>query len=34
VQPTPLAVGQVIAVQGMSLINNENNATGTAVRVK
>jgi len=34
VQPTPLAVGQVIAVQGMSLINNENNATGMAVRVK
>ena len=34
VQPAPLAVGQVVAVQGMSLINNENNATGMAVRVK
>jgi hypothetical protein len=34
VQPAPLAVGQVIALQGMSLINNENNATGMAVRVK
>ena len=34
VQPAPLAVGQVIALQGMSLINNENNATGTAIRVK
>jgi hypothetical protein len=34
VQPAPLAVGQVVALQGMSLINNENSATGTAVRVK
>ena len=34
VQPTPLAVGQVVGLQGMSLINNENSATGTAVRVK
>jgi|HubBroStandDraft_6_1064221.scaffolds.fasta_scaffold226293_1 hypothetical protein len=34
VQPAPLAVGQVISLQGMSLINNENNATGMAVRVK
>jgi len=34
VQPAPLAVGQVITLQGMSLINNENNATGMAVRVK
>ena len=34
VQPAPLAVGQVIALQGMSLINSENNATGMAVRVK
>ena len=34
VQPTPLAVGQVVALQGISLINNENSASGTAVRVK
>lgn len=34
VQPAPLAVGQVIAVQGMSSINNENSSSGTAVRVK
>ncbi len=34
VQPAPLAVGQVVALQGMPLINNENTATGTAVRVK
>jgi hypothetical protein len=34
VQPAPLAVGQVVALQGVSLINNENSATGTAVRVK
>lgn len=34
VQPAPLAVGQVVALQGMSEINNENSATGTAVRVK
>jgi hypothetical protein len=34
VQPAPLAVGQVVAMQGVSLINNENSATGTAVRVK
>jgi hypothetical protein len=34
VQPTPLAVGQVVALQGMSFINNENSSTGTAVRVK
>jgi hypothetical protein len=34
VQPTPLAVGQVVALQGVSFINNENSATGTAVRVK
>lgn len=33
VQPAPLAVGQVIGIQGLSAINNENNATGTAVRV-
>ena len=33
-QPAPLAVGQVVALQGISLINNENSATGTAVRVK
>jgi hypothetical protein len=34
VQPAPLAVGQVVALQGISLINNENTSTGTAVRVK
>jgi hypothetical protein len=34
VQPAPLAVGQVVALQGMSFINNENSSTGTAVRVK
>jgi hypothetical protein len=34
VQPAPLAVGQVVALQGMSSINNENSSTGTAVRVK
>jgi hypothetical protein len=34
VQPAPLAVGQVIALQGMSLINNPNDATGMAIRVK
>jgi hypothetical protein len=34
VQPSPLAVGQVVALQGIPLINNENVATGTAVRVK
>lgn len=34
VQPTPLAVGQVVALQGISLVNNENSASGTAVRVK
>lgn len=34
VQPVPLAVGQVVAVQGISSINNENSATGSAVRVK
>jgi hypothetical protein len=33
VQPAPLAIGQVIAIQGLSALNNENNATGTAVRV-
>jgi len=34
VQPAPLAVGQMVALQGMSFINNENSSTGTAVRVK
>ena len=34
VQPAPLAVGQVVALQGISAINNENSATGAAVRVK
>jgi len=34
VQPSPLAVGQVVALHGISLINNENDATGTAIRVK
>lgn len=33
VQPAPLAVGQVIALQGISAINNENSTTGTAIRV-
>ena len=34
VQPAPLAVGQVVALQGLSAINNENSSTGMAVRVK
>ena len=34
VQPAPLALGQVVALQGISLINNENSATGTALRVR
>jgi hypothetical protein len=34
VQPAPLAVGQVVALQGISAINNENSSTGTAIRVK
>ena len=34
VQPAPLAVGQVVAVQGMPSLNNENSSTGMAVRVK
>ncbi len=34
VQPAPLAVGQVVALQGISAINNENDSTGMAVRVK
>lgn len=34
VQPAPLAVGQVIAIQGLPTLNNESSATGLAVRVK
>lgn len=34
VQPAPLAVGQVVAIQGISAINNENSSAGMAVRVK
>jgi hypothetical protein len=34
VQPAPLAVGQVVALQGISAINNENSSAGMAVRVK
>ncbi len=34
VQPAPLAVGQVVAMQGISAINNENSSVGMAVRVK
>jgi len=34
VQPAPLAVGQVVALQGISAINNENPSAGTAIRVK
>jgi len=34
VQPAPLAVGQVVALQGISAINNENSSAGIAVRVK
>ncbi len=34
VQPAPLAVGQVVGLQGLPAINNENTSTGIAVRVK
>lgn len=34
VQPAPLAVGQVVALQGISAINNENDSTGMAIRIK
>jgi hypothetical protein len=34
VQPAPLAVGQVVALQGISAINNENSSAGIAIRVK
>ena len=33
-QPAPLAVGQVVALQGISAINNENSSSGVAIRVK
>lgn len=33
-QPAPLAVGQVVALQGISALNNENSSAGVAIRVK
>ena len=33
-QPAPLAVGQVVAMQGLSALNNENSSSGIAIRVK
>jgi hypothetical protein len=33
-QPAPLAVGQMVALQGISAINNENSSAGIAIRVK